>query len=140
MLDTDKIIAEMQTNEWKAWEKEADERFFLKIKKEDTHNKRWKNKFVKFLKTLTDEQLSYYYAKFENHEEKRKEILYKKYIDGQTSLFEPLMNAMAKLGEKTKKKHHGDFTSSMYDWNGFRIEFYCGQGCFNRLSRISAKN
>lgn len=140
MLDIDKITAEMQTDEWKAWEKEADELFFLKIKKVDAHNKRWKNKFVEFLKDLTDGQLSYYYAKFEKHEEKRKEVLYKRYVDGQTSLFEPLMSAMAKLGKKTKNKHYGDFTSSMYDWNGFRIELYCGQGCFNRLSRIADKN
>ena len=104
--------------------------------KKDAFDKRWKKKFKTFLKEKTDEELSILFDKFHIHAEKRREILWNQRYDGETSLYEPLFSALSKLGKKAKKKNYGMFTSAMFDWRGYRIESYCGQGCFNSLIKI----
>ena len=104
--------------------------------KEDDFNKRWKNRFKNFLKEQTDENLEKLFHKFEKHAEKRRDILWKQRYDGETSLYTPLFSAMKKLGKKSKKKRYNMFTTAMYDWKGYQIESYCGQGSFHSLSKI----
>jgi hypothetical protein len=104
--------------------------------KEDDFNKRWKKKFKNFLKEQTDESLEVLFDKFHKHAEKRRDILWKQRYDGETSLYTPLYSAIAKLGKKAKKKKYNMFTSGMYEWRGYQVEYYCGQGSFHSLSKI----
>ena len=111
------------------------DRMSEKWAKEADFNKRWKNKFVNFLKEQTNENLEELFHKFEKHAEKRRDILWKQRYDGETSLYTPLFSAMKKLGKKAKKKRYNMFTTAMYDWKGYQIESYCGQGSFHSLSK-----
>lgn len=104
--------------------------------KEDDFNKRWKNRVKSFLKDKTDEELSILFEAFHKHAEKRRDILWKQHYDGETSLYNPLFGAMKKLGKKSKNKRYNMFTTAMYDWKGYQIESYCGQGCFHSLSKV----
>ena len=106
------------------------------LKKEQDFNKRWVDKFVKFLENKTDEELTYLYFAFEEHEIKRRDILYSQGIDGQTDLYIPLTETFEILGAVENKDAYSDFTCSVLDWRAYRLELYCGQGCYNRLSRI----
>lgn len=115
---------------------QAMDRMGKKWAKEDDFNKRWKNRVKNFLKEQTEESLEELFHKFEKHAEKRRDILWKQRYDGETSLYNPLFGAMKKLGKKSKKKRYNMFTTAMYDWKGYQIESYCGQGCFHSLSKI----
>ncbi len=115
---------------------QAMDRMSEKWAKEDDFNKRWKNRFKNFLKEQTEENLEELFHKFEKHAEKRRDILWKQRYDGETSLYTPLFSAMKKLGKKSKKKRYNMFTTAMYDWKGYQIESYCGQGSFHSLSKI----
>ena len=115
---------------------QAMDRMSEKWAKEDDFNKRWKNRFKNFLKEQTDENLEELFHKFEKHAEKRRDILWNQRYDGETSLYNPLFSAMKKLGKKSKKKRYNIFTTAMYDWKGYQIESYCGQGSFHSLSKI----
>ena len=115
---------------------QAMDRMSEKWAKEDDFNKRWKNRFKNFLKEQTEENLEELFHKFEKHAEKRRDILWKQRYDGETSLYNPLFSAMKKLGKKSKKKRYNMFTTAMYDWKGYQIESYCGQGSFHSLSKI----
>lgn len=104
--------------------------------KEDEFAKRWKNRIKNFLKQQTEENLEELFEKFHKHAEKRRDILWKQHYDGETSLYNPLFGAIKKLGKKSKRKRYNVFTTAMYDWKGYQIESYCGQGCFHSLSKI----
>lgn len=115
---------------------QAMDRMSEKWAKEDDFNKRWKNKFVNFLKEQTEENLEELFEKFHKHAEKRRDILWKQHYDGETSLYDPLFSSFKKLGKKSKKKKYNMFTTGMYDWKGYQVESYCGQGCYHSLSKI----
>jgi hypothetical protein len=116
--------------------KKATEEWMQKLKKEDDFQERWVEKFVKFLENKTDEELSHLYFAFEKHETKRRDILYGQGIDGQTDLYIPLMEAFERLGAVDNVDAYSDFSSAVFDWRGYRLELYCGQGCYNRLTKI----
>ena len=107
-----------------------------KWKKEDNFTERWRDKFVNFLKDKTDEELAILFEAFHKHAEKRRDILYYQNIDGETDLYQYLLDAFEQLGVEADKDAYGMFTSVVYDWRGYRMELYCGQGCFCALSRI----
>ena len=131
-LDFDKIKEYLASEEGlKAMDKMAE-----KWAKEDEFNKRWKKRFKNFLKDKTVEELEVLFNKFHIHAEKRRDILWNQHYDGETSLYIPLYSAFTKLGKKAKKKKYNMFTSGMFEWRGFQIESYCGQGCFHSLSKI----
>jgi hypothetical protein len=126
---------------WKDWldseEGQASmDRMAEKWNREDEFYKRWKKKFKNFLKEQTDEGLETLFDKFHKHAEKRRNILWNQHYDGETSLYTPLYRALSKLGKKAKKKKYNMFTSGMYEWRGYQVESYCGQGCFHSLSKI----
>ena len=132
MIDFEKFKNYLDSEEGQ----QAMDRMSEKWAKEDDFNKRWKNRFKNFLKEQTDENLEELFHKFEKHAEKRRDILWNQRYDGETSLYNPLFSAMKKLGKKSKKKRYNMFTTAMYDWKGYQIESYCGQGCFHSLSKI----
>lgn len=109
------------------------DRMSEKWAKEDDFNKRWKNRIKNFLKEQTEESLEELFYKFEKHAEKRRDILWKQRYDGETSLYNPLFGAIKKLGNKAKKKKYNMFTTGMFEWKGYQIESYCGQGSFHSL-------
>lgn len=133
MIDFEKFKNYLDSEEGQ----QAMDRMAEKWAKEADFNKRWKNKFVNFLKEQTEENLEELFHKFEKHAEKRRDILWKQRYDGETSLYIPLFSAIKKLGKKAKKKRYNIFTTSMYDWKGYQVESYCGQGSFHSLSKIS---
>ena len=132
MIDFEKFKDYLDSEEGQ----QAMDRMSEKWAKEDDFNKRWKNRFKNFLKEQTEESLEELFYKFEKHAEKRRDILWKQRYDGETSLYNPLFGAMKKLGKKSKKKRYNMFTTAMYDWKGYQIESYCGQGCFHSLSKV----
>ena len=132
MIDFEKFKDYLDSEEGQ----QAMDRMSEKWAKEDNFNKRWKNRFKNFLKEQTDENLEELFHKFEKHAEKRRDILWNQRYDGETSLYNPLFSAMKKLGKKSKKKRYNMFTTAMYDWKGYQIESYCGQGCFHSLSKV----
>lgn len=132
MIDFEKFKNYLDSEEGQ----QAMDRMAKKWAKEDDFNKRWKNRIKNFLKEQTEESLEELFHKFEKHAEKRRDILWKQRYDGETSLYNPLFGAMKKLGKKSKKKRYNMFTTAMYDWKGYQIESYCGQGCFHSLSKI----
>ena len=132
MIDFEKFKDYLDSEEGQ----QAMDRMSEKWAKEDDFNKRWKNRFKSFLKDKTDEELSILFEAFHKHAEKRRDILLKQHYDGETSLYNPLFGAMKKLGKKSKKKRYNMFTTAMYDWKGYQIESYCGQGSFHSLSKM----
>lgn len=132
MLDLDKLREYLNSEECVA----NDKIYFAKLKIKDFYEKRHIKKIKKYILSKTDEELEVLFDKFIIHAEKRKEIYYKKYIDNGTSLYPLLVKVLGKIGKKTKNKHCGYFTSAMYDYKGFRIELYSGQGCGYVLSKI----
>ena len=132
MIDFEKFKNYLDSEEGQ----QAMDRMSEKWAKEDDFNKRWKNRIKNFLKEQTEESLEELFYKFGKHAEKRRDILWKQRYDGETSLYNPLFGAMKKLGKKSKKKRYNMFTTAMYDWKGYQIESYCGQGCFHSLSKI----
>ena len=132
MLDLEKLKNFLDSEEGQ----EAMDRMAEKWAKEDNFNKRWKKRVKNFLKEQTEENLEELFHKFEKHAEKRRDVLWNQHYDGETSLYNPLFSAMKKLGKKSKKKRYNMFTTAMYDWKGYQIESYCGQGCFHSLSKI----
>lgn len=132
MIDFEKFKNYLDSEEGQ----KAMDRMAEKWAKEDEFNKRWKNRVKNFLKEQTEESLEELFHKFEKHAEKRRDVLWNQHYDGETSLFNPLFGAMKKLGKKSKKKRYSMFTTAMYDWKGYQIESYCGQGCFHSLSKI----
>ena len=132
MIDFEKFKNYLDSEEGQ----QAMDRMSEKWAKEDDFNKRWKNRIKNFLKEQTEESLEELFYKFEKHAEKRRDILWKQRYDGETSLYNPLFGAMKKLGKKSKKKRYNMFTTAMYDWKGYQIESYCGQGSFHSLSKI----
>ena len=132
MIDLEKLKNYLDSEEGQ----QAMDRMSEKWAKEDDFNKRWKNRFKNFLKEQTEENLEELFHKFEKHAEKRRDILWNQRYDGETSLYTPLFGAMKKLGKKSKKKRYNMFTTAMYDWKGYQIESYCGQGSFHSLSKI----
>ena len=132
MIDFEKFKDYLDSEEGQ----QAMDRMSEKWAKEDDFNKRWKNRFKNFLKEQTEENLEELFHKFEKHAEKRRDILWKQRYDGETSLYNPLFGAMKKLGKKSKKKRYNMFTTAMYDWKGYQIESYCGQGSFHSLSKV----
>lgn len=132
MIDFEKFKNYLDSEEGQ----QAMDRMSEKWAKEDDFNKRWKNRIKNFLKEQTEESLEELFHKFEKHAEKRRDILWKQRYDGETSLYIPLFGAMKKLGKKSKKKRYNMFTTAMYDWKGYQIESYCGQGSFHSLSKI----
>jgi hypothetical protein len=133
MLDLSKDFSDFINSEkgQKAMDKMAE-----KWAKEVEFNKRWKKKFKNFLKEQTDESLEILFDKFHKHAEKRRDILWNQAIDGETDLYTPLYSAISKLGEKAKKKKHNMFTSGMFEWRCYQVEYYCGQGSFHSLTKI----
>ena len=115
---------------------QAMDRMSEKWVKEDDFNKRWKNRFKNFLEVQTVESLETLFDKFHKHAEKRRDVLWKQRYDGETSLYIPLFSAFKKLGKKAKKKRYNMFTTGMYEWKGYQVESYCGQGSFHSLSKI----
>lgn len=132
MIDLEKFKEYLDSEEGQ----QSMDRLAEKWAKEDGFNKRWKKKFKTFLKEQTDESLETLFDKFHNHAEKRRDILWKQHYDGETSLYIPLYSAIKKLGNKAKKKSYDMFTTGMYEWKGYQVESYCGQGCFHSLSKI----
>ena len=132
MIDLEKLKNYLDSEEGQ----QAMDRMSEKWAKEDDFNKRWKNRVKDFLKEQTEENLEELFHKFEKHAEKRRDILWNQRYDGETSLYTPLFGAMKKLGKKSKKKRYNMFTTAMYDWKGYQIESYCGQGSFHSLSKI----
>ena len=132
MIDLEKLKNYLDSEEGQ----QAMDRMSEKWAKEDDFNKRWKNRVKDFLKEQTEENLEELFHKFEKHAEKRRDILWNQRYDGETSLYNPLFGAMKKLGKKSKKKRYNMFTTAMYDWKGYQIESYCGQGSFHSLSKI----
>ena len=132
MIDLEKLKNYLDSEEGQ----QAMDRMSEKWAKEDDFNKRWKNRVKDFLKEQTEENLEELFHKFEKHAEKRRDILWNQRYDGETSLYNPLFSAMKKLGKKSKKKRYNMFTTAMYDWKGYQIESYCGQGSFHSLSKI----
>jgi len=132
MLDLEKFKNYLDSEEGQ----QAMDRMSEKWAKEDDFNKRWKKRVKNFLKEQTEESLEELFEKFHKHAEKRRNILWKQHYDGETSLYDPLFSSFKKLGKKSKKKKYNMFTTGMYDWKGYQIESYCGQGCFHSLSKI----
>lgn len=132
MIDFEKFKNYLDSEEGQ----KAMDRMAEKWAKEDDFNKRWKNRLVNFLKEQTENSLELLFENFHKHAEKRRDILWKQHYDGETSLYNPLFSAMKKLGKKSKKKRYNMFTTAMYDWKGYQIESYCGQGSFHSLSKI----
>ena len=132
MIDFEKFKNYLDSEEGQ----QAMDRMSEKWAKEDDFNKRWKKRFKTFLEEQTEESLEELFYKFGKHAEKRRDILWKQRYDGETSLYNPLFGAMKKLGKKSKKKRYNMFTTAMYDWKGYQIESYCGQGSFHSLSKI----
>lgn len=116
--------------------KKSIKEFGVKLKREGDFKKRWVDKFTKTLKSKTDEELNILFEKFNIHAIKRAEILYKQHIDGQTSLCNPLLEAFEELGVEAPDDAYGMFSSCIFDWRGYRMEMYCGQGCFYSLTKI----
>ena len=132
MIDFEKFKNYLDSEEGQ----KAMDRMAEKWAKEDDFNKRWKNRLVNFLKEQTENSLELLFENFHKHAEKRRDILWKQHYDGETSLYNPLFGAMKKLGKKSKKKRYNMFTTAMYDWKGYQIESYCGQGSFHSLSKM----
>ena len=132
MIDFEKFKNYLDSEEGQ----QAMDRMSEKWAKEDDFNKRWKKRVKNFLKEQTEENLEELFHKFEKHAEKRRDVLWNQHYDGETSLYNPLFSAMKKLGKKSKKKRYNMFTTAMYDWKGYQIESYCGQGSFHSLSKI----
>lgn len=97
---------------------------------------RWCNRFITHLENKSEEELNSLFLSFLAHSEKRRDILYRSNIDGQTDLYEVLLEAFKKLGVEADENAYTDFSTDIYDWKGYRIEMYCGQGCFYNLSKI----
>lgn len=135
-LDTEKMMRDFEIFIESEEGKKSIEKFAQKLEKEDTFNKRWINKFKVHLQAKDDLELAILFENFLTHEEKRRDILYGKGIDGQTSLYDPLLTVFSELGYDAPENAFGMFTSAVYDWRGFRLELYCGQGCFYNLNRV----
>lgn len=116
--------------------KESMQRFSEKLNKRHAFGERWAERVLNFLENNSDEDLSILFENFETHSEKRREILWNQRIDGQSSLYNPLLKVFEELGEEAPKEAYGMFSSSIFDWRGYRIELYCGQGCFYSLSKL----
>lgn len=108
--------------------KKATERFRKKLIKEEKFRNRWVDKTIKLLENKSDEELSSLYDKFLKHNIKRQDILFTQGIDGESDLYYYLFKAVSEIGVES--------THSIFDWRGYRIELYCGQGCFYCLSKI----
>lgn len=116
--------------------KEFSRKFAESLDKEHTLAERWENKFINCLANKSDEEIDILFIKFQIHEQKRQNILYGNNIDGQTSLYDTLFRVFEKLGLEANEDAYGMFSSAVYDWRGYRMELYCGQGCFYSLSKI----
>jgi predicted house-cleaning noncanonical NTP pyrophosphatase (MazG superfamily) len=125
-------FAWLDTEEGKEWFEE----FALEQEKKESFSERWRDKFVSFLKDKTDEELSILFEVFHKHARKRREILYAQAIDGETDLYQYLLDAFEELGVEADEDAYGMFTSVVFDWRGYRMELYCGQGSFCSLSKI----
>ena len=116
--------------------KKAMDEFASDLDKKNSFSERWRDKFVNFLKDKTDEELSILFEAFHKHAEKRRDILYSQAIDGETDLYQYLLDAFEELGVEASEDAYGMFSSVVYDWRGYRMELYCGQGSFCSLSKI----
>jgi hypothetical protein len=131
MLDLEKLRAYVDSEEGqKAMDEMAE-----KWAKEDAFRDRWEVRIKDFLEKQTDESLNVLFDKFTVHADKRSNILWDKGFDGETSLYSFLFNVFAVLGVESDAEW-GMFTAGLYDWRGYRIELYCGQGVFHLLSKI----
>jgi hypothetical protein len=131
MLDLKKLKEYLDSEEGE----EATKRLVEKWAKENAFRDRWEVKIKDFLEKQTDESLSVLFDKFAVHANKRSNILWDKGFDGETSLYSFLFNVFAVLGVESDAEW-GMFTTGLFDWRGYRIELYCGQGSFHSLSKI----
>lgn len=104
--------------------KASTKRFFDKIRDEQLIENRWVTKVVEKLKETED--LSDLFKKWNKHSEKRKHILYKRHIDGDSSLDTIIYSAMKELGEEDSDM--GMFCQGKYEYKGFVTEYLVGQG------------
>jgi hypothetical protein len=128
----EKLEAFLETEEGK----ESIRKFGEKLKKERIFEERWVNRLINTLQNKTDEELSILFWAFDKHQEKRRDILYSQYVDGQTSLYNPLLKVFERLGIEALEDAYGMFSSAIFDWRGYRMESYCGQGCFYSLTKL----
>ena len=136
MIMSNKILEKLKTFLETDEGKESMQRFSEKLSKRHAFEERWAERVLNFLEHKSDEDLRILFENFETHSEKRREILWNQRIDGQSSLYNPLLKVFEELGEEAPKEAYGMFSSSIFDWRGYRIELYCGQGSFYSLSRL----
>lgn len=126
------LKAFLETEEGKA----SLERTQRKWLKEDAFRERWNEKITKFIASITDEdELENLYVSFDIHDDKRREILWKQGIDGESSLCFYVLNAIQTLGTECPDEMFGMFTSDMREYKGYIVELICGQGCFTKIYR-----
>lgn len=136
MLDTKTMLENLKDYLETDEGKEKSRNFMERLQKESDHKLRWIEKIVNNIENRSDEDLKILFDKFHVHSDKRREILWNQAVDGDTSLYYPLLNAISQLGNEAPDEAYGMFSSSIFDWRGYRMELYCGQGCGYALTEI----
>lgn len=125
MLDKLKAILESEEG------RKSTEEFFNKIKKENAFKERWAIKIAEYLKTV--DNLNVLFEAYDKHDEKQRDILWKRHIDGQSSISLHILRAIEQIGTPADISEYGDFTTEMYRYKGYIFDMICGQGCFVRI-------
>jgi hypothetical protein len=107
-------------------------RYFDKIKREEERAERWVESVKDYILTLTDEEFDEEMMKFIKWETKYEDYWYDvKYTQTTSILFSCFASVFEELGIEVDKD--SDFYSSGYEYRGYTLELYQGQGCFYKI-------
>ena len=103
----------------------------LEQKQKDTINN--------YIDSLTKKELKVLIDKVIIWEQKYEEMLYKRYIQGESLLFSRIMSVLTEKGKHSKKIEE-DFMCASFKWNGYKFNYYCGQGTILKIYNNNGEN
>ena len=109
--------------------------FIEKIKREELFNKRWHNKIKDYILSLNDEELVALYYKYEKFNDKQRDILLNRGIDGNSFISSFLFKIFREIGkEYSSNDDTSIFLAGSYSYKMLLSELYIGQGSFTDIS------
>lgn len=132
-LDKDSIDAWFESEEGKA----SIERFANKLKLEKKRKKFYVKKLKKYFDRLSDEGVNAWIENFVKWEKEYQERYYKKCIETHSNILSTLWEFFKIHGNDTDLEE--DFQTSCYQYRGFEMSIFHGQGSFLKLYKIEKK-
>lgn len=126
----EKLKAYLESDEGK----KKSEEYFAKLARAEKINKRQVKRINRYIKTLSSENLHSLVLKYCKWEEKHQDMLYKRGIDGSSTLMDLIFDFFRKYGKGLKCDEM--FESARYGYGKYEMSLFVGQGSFYKIEYI----